>query len=177
MADAVPTVQVAAAVGCAVTWVLFAEPQTPTLGGSNVLQATAAPPFKPVQLQLNGLMPVMADAVPTVQVAAAVGCVDTWVLFAEPQTPAFASGRVLQETDAPPFNPAQLQSYGFAPLMAVAVPAEHVSSAAVGLSVTGVLFFAPQTPLTGGGVRFMVKVVDCSLDVLPAVSTAWATTR
>jgi hypothetical protein len=144
-------------VGAVGTVVLLAGPQTPSLlvmplddpdellGGlaSVAWQAAIVPPFEPAQVQLNGPVPLTADAVPVLQ-RAVVGAGFPVSLLAAPHAPLTAAGfsDAAQLAVVPPFEPPQVQLNGPVPLIPLpdiveAVPVEQR------LPVGGLLMLCP----------------------------------
>ncbi len=97
----------------------FAVPQAPfTLSVAE--HGAAVPSFKPAQLQSHGPVPVTVEAVPLAQRFDAGALVKLFV-FDEPQTPS-TSSLAEQRAVAPPFDPAQVQFQGPAPVTVDGVP-------------------------------------------------------
>ena len=73
--------------GFTVTCFPLAAPHTAETEGGKVAQVTDAPPFRPLQLQLYGLTPPTAEAVPVPHKSAATeGCIVTCFPLAAPHT-------------------------------------------------------------------------------------------
>ena len=150
---AVPVLQRSAATeGFVITGFELAAPQTPARAGGNVPHATDAPPLKPEQPQLYGLVPPTAEVVPVPHKSAATeGFTVTCFPLAAPHTAEMGVGRVAQTADAPPFMPAQLQLKGLAPSTTEAVPLLHKLVTAEGLTAACCPLAEPHTAGTAGG--------------------------
>jgi hypothetical protein len=106
------------------------------------------PQFRPVQVQLQGPVPLTADAVPLLHRLAVGALVRFWP-FAWPQLPsAFCAKSAEQDCVLPPLLPAQDHVQGPEPLVVEAVPA--VQSPVVGALVNCDPFDVPHAPFTGG---------------------------
>src|SRR4051812_40688030 len=109
------------------------------------------PPLLPLQLQLHGPVPLVAEAEPLLH-KFDVGALLTAVPLAAPQLPLMsvtASGAE-QEASLPPLVPRQLQVQGPVPLTDPDTPALH--KLVVGVLLTETPFALPQEPLIAVGV-------------------------
>jgi hypothetical protein len=156
MAEGVPALQ-RPVDGALVAVAPLAGPHTPLVpaGGGVLLaeQIALLPPLVPAQIQPQGPVPLMAEAVP-VEHRPVVGAVATVVPFAGPHTPlvATAAGVVFaaeHEALLPPFAPAQVQPQGPVPLSTEAVPVEH--RPVIGAVATVVPLAGPHMPFTATG--------------------------
>jgi hypothetical protein len=111
--------------------------------GGNASQEAAAPPDEQVHIQ--GPLPVVAEAVPTLQ-RPLVGAELVVEPLARPHCPVATGAK--QEAVEPPDPPAHVQFHGPVPPTAEAVPALH--RLALGGLVTGTPIAEPQTPVTVG---------------------------
>jgi hypothetical protein len=144
--DDAPAVQ-RLAVGALVRVAPFEEPHAPFTGGADATivaeQIATVPPLLPAQVQLQGPLPLTADAVPALH-RFAVGAVLTVPLFALPQAP-FVSSKAEHLAVVPPLLPTQVQLQGPLPLTADAVPAlQRLADGAV----TATPAAAPHNPFT-----------------------------
>ena len=132
-------------VGAFVTSVPFAEPQAPLIL-SRAEQLAVEPPFEPAQFQLQGPVPLTAEAAPALQ-RPVVGTLVRPAPFDVPQLPLTAAGSTgaVQLAVVPLLLPVQLQLHGPLPLTAEAVPAEHKPLAGALLAATPLA--EPQAPL------------------------------
>lgn len=120
--------------------------------GAAVEQLAFVPPWKPMQLQLQGpsSSPVTVDAVPTEQRFAG------WSMKARPlaplQTPLTGVGTMLAAQsgdEAPPFNPPQIHDHGPEPKTGTGVAPPAAQRLTVGAAEKLAPWAAPQEPGTG----------------------------
>ena len=120
------------------------------------LQLAATPPFDPLQVHVQGPVPVTVEAVPIEQ-RLVVGIDVLLVPFEIPQTPLIIK-LALQLADDPPFDPLQVQAQGPVPVTAEAVPVEQ--RLAIGADDKLELFDAPHTPSIGAALHEAEQLAD-----------------
>jgi len=131
--------------GAAVRSAPFADPHWPLVATMAAEHEALLPPLLPAQLQAQGPVPVMLEAVPMVQ-RLVEGALVKVAPFADPHWPLVATMAAEHEALAPPLEPAQLQFHGPLPLTLEAEPA--LQRLVVGALVKVVPFADPQLPLT-----------------------------
>ena len=110
-------------------------------------QPETVPPLAPVQLQLQGPVPVIVVAIP-VEHKFAAGMIENVPPLLDPQVP-FTIWGVIELAEqlevVPPYAPVQFQFHGPVPVVVVAVPAEH--KFAIGTTANVPPLLEPQVPL------------------------------
>jgi hypothetical protein len=127
----------------------LALPQAPLSGppATAALQATAAPPFSPLQAQFQGPELMTAVGLPAAQRPVAGGALRL-APFDEPHCPgtAPAAALALHDVVKPPFKPVQFHNHGPVPLTGVGRPDIHRFDGESGGALSVCAPAGPQTP-------------------------------